>query len=651
MAAEDGRPARAARRTSWSCSTPTSSSPARSPRCSTRPRGGRLVAFREPDRSTFRRMGRAARASAWLARRPYLSSASIFAAGELAGEVLELMQERQQPRRLRAHLLAPQPARLPVHLRRPGRLQRDHSDQARPRAGAPLDQRLAPTPPFTGLRLIEPALSSLRVRRRRRALPGAPSHGETLARAHPPRCLLAAAAAGCSIGEDLAIRIPEQQVPLRLRSGARAYAGAKARQRARALSLARIRARCAAPHLGEASCRESRLLLRRRRALLPRRRRPDQLAAAGRPRPSRSTCSTAGSPKASASCSAGEVELVDAPAGAPPTLLKTIAPLRHPARDDGPDRHRHDRHALAGRADRRAPQGKVVAFENDTDRHVAAVGRGARPRPASAPALRQLRPRRSRRRGRAPRSCACSTTARAGSTSSAPTGVSGGSPTTRCSTPTRTCSTRSSPARVEPRAPRRARRSASRRCPRSPARGRRPRAALRCAYADGIEPLRRPPLARQALARAHPPRRLLAAAAAPARSATRSRSGCRRAQIPLRFRGGLRACAERRRINARERLRYHVREPLGCPGQGRPMNAAFYCVADERYFLGAVGLINSLRLVGHDEPIHLLDCGLRARPARAARLRGHARRRPHRRARARAEDDRAAAPPGRDMRS
>ncbi len=37
---------------------------------------------------------------------------------------------------------------------------------------------------------------------------------------------------------------------------------------------------------------------------------------------------------------------------------------------------------------------------------------------------------------------------------------------------------------------------------------------------------------------------------------------------------------------------------------------AFYCVADDRYFLGAVGLINSLRLVGHDEPVYVLDCGL-----------------------------------------
>ena len=38
--------------------------------------------------------------------------------------------------------------------------------------------------------------------------------------------------------------------------------------------------------------------------------------------------------------------------------------------------------------------------------------------------------------------------------------------------------------------------------------------------------------------------------------------------------------------------------------------AGFYCVADREYFIGAVGLVNSLRLLGHTEPIHLLDCGL-----------------------------------------
>src|SRR5215210_3394157 len=38
--------------------------------------------------------------------------------------------------------------------------------------------------------------------------------------------------------------------------------------------------------------------------------------------------------------------------------------------------------------------------------------------------------------------------------------------------------------------------------------------------------------------------------------------------------------------------------------------AAFYTIADGRYFLGAVGLVNSLRLLGHREQVFLLDCGL-----------------------------------------
>jgi hypothetical protein len=37
---------------------------------------------------------------------------------------------------------------------------------------------------------------------------------------------------------------------------------------------------------------------------------------------------------------------------------------------------------------------------------------------------------------------------------------------------------------------------------------------------------------------------------------------------------------------------------------------AFYCVADARYFLGAVAMLNSLRLVGHSEPVFIYDCGL-----------------------------------------
>src|SRR5436190_4702686 len=53
--------------------------------------------------------------------------------------------------------------------------------------------------------------------------------------------------------------------------------------------------------------------------------------------------------------------------------------------------------------------------------------------------------------------------------------------------------------------------------------------------------------------------------------------------------------------------------------QDRRPGAAFYCMSSGIYFLGAVGMINSLRLVGHDEPIFLLDCGLTPRQQRLLR--------------------------------
>jgi hypothetical protein len=47
------------------------------------------------------------------------------------------------------------------------------------------------------------------------------------------------------------------------------------------------------------------------------------------------------------------------------------------------------------------------------------------------------------------------------------------------------------------------------------------------------------------------------------------------------------------------------------PTTSETPRAAFYCVTSEPYFLGAAALINSLRAVGHDEPVFILDCGLR----------------------------------------
>ena len=169
----------------------------------------------------------------------------------------------------------------------------------------------------------------------------------------------------------------------------------------------------------------------------------------------------------------------------------------------------------------------------------------------------------------------------------------------------------------------------SRRARRSRACGSSTSARFAAPTTTAAEPLRRPPLARQALARADPPRRLLAAAA-PAADRRRRRDPGSRAADPA-------AAATRVRVPTRRARASTPRER--CAGTCRAACADALRRAscrerrlllrrDARYFLGAVGLINSLRLVGHTEPIYLLDCGLTARPARAARPARRARRRP-----------------------
>ncbi|MGI8461346.1 MAG: hypothetical protein ACR2OC_06860, partial [Solirubrobacterales bacterium] len=46
---------------------------------------------------------------------------------------------------------------------------------------------------------------------------------------------------------------------------------------------------------------------------------------------------------------------------------------------------------------------------------------------------------------------------------------------------------------------------------------------------------------------------------------------------------------------------------MSAPARSR---TAFYCMSSSAYFLGAVAMVNSLRLLGHDEPVYLLDLGL-----------------------------------------
>jgi hypothetical protein len=53
--------------------------------------------------------------------------------------------------------------------------------------------------------------------------------------------------------------------------------------------------------------------------------------------------------------------------------------------------------------------------------------------------------------------------------------------------------------------------------------------------------------------------------------------------------------------------------PAGDGAAGAVPSTAFYCVSSEMFFLGAVALVNSLRLVGHRQAIFVLDSGLTER--------------------------------------
>src|SRR4051812_21249402 len=39
--------------------------------------------------------------------------------------------------------------------------------------------------------------------------------------------------------------------------------------------------------------------------------------------------------------------------------------------------------------------------------------------------------------------------------------------------------------------------------------------------------------------------------------------------------------------------------------------ATFYTITDDRFVPGTIAMINSLRIVGHREPVVVLDCGMR----------------------------------------
>ena len=153
-----------------------------------------------------------------------------------------------------------------------------------------LANRLAPNPPFAGLRLTDARRRALRLRRRRRALRPPPLPSQALARADVPRALLTAARAACCSAPDVALRLAAEpgaaaDAPRRDRAG-RARPGRRRRR------LPPLRPRTEAERGPERA--RGGLLLRHRPGLLPRRGRDAQLAAPARAHRAAATCSTAG---------------------------------------------------------------------------------------------------------------------------------------------------------------------------------------------------------------------------------------------------------------------------------------------------------------------------------------------------------------------
>ena len=133
-------------------------------------------------------------------------------------------------------------------------------------------------------------------------------------------------------------------------------------------------------------------------------------------------------------------------------------------------------------------------------------------------------------------------------------------------------------------------------------------ATLRCQYADGTEPYvlhhfhRKPWLAPMYHGLFS---RLLA------RLLLGRTSPCGRppTEVPLRMRRGPIARVERA---GRRRRRLPARPSPNRDGTLTEPAVAFYAVTG-RDFFGAVALLNSLRLLGHDEPLLVVDCGMTAR--------------------------------------
>jgi hypothetical protein len=159
-------------------------------------------------------------------RGPYVCSGLVLAGGEAGSHVLGLMDDRQRRVDVELGYFGSNLAGYPFTYPEQDVLNAILASRAEPDQVVALDYRLAPMPPFKGLELIDEGL--LRCAYADGTAPYAVHHFGAKPWLEPTHHgVYSRLLRRLLISPDVAIRVPQDELPLRLRSGPRAYAERK----------------------------------------------------------------------------------------------------------------------------------------------------------------------------------------------------------------------------------------------------------------------------------------------------------------------------------------------------------------------------------------------------------------------------------------
>ncbi len=158
--------------------------------------------------------------------KPYVSSALVLLGGPLGLEVLRLVDKRVDLVDFERTYFRGDDARLPAAARRGGRVNAVLAARAEADQVVAFDPRLSASPPFAGLRVVDER--TLRCQYEDRVEPYVVHHWLAKPWLEPTHHgVYSRLLRRLLVGDDVAIRVPEDEIPLRFRRGLRAYAERK----------------------------------------------------------------------------------------------------------------------------------------------------------------------------------------------------------------------------------------------------------------------------------------------------------------------------------------------------------------------------------------------------------------------------------------